>query len=435
MEDKVILKVLFNNSALRANLIGYESYVCQSDIACSLIETYIKYFNNKQKIQKTTEDDIDTLFKTAYKEQSEELLLWEEVKKLDLSDIDIIEPVVIKNIKSQIKDYFFAEAFSEDNYDKAKLEELYSILSKLDNLKLEEENIVEDISFNDLSSLSEIYSSKNDDGLKFFDERISDTLSTKHFDYGTINVITAPPGNGKTMVILNQSIYVANQGKTSLHLAIGDLTKKQLLIRILAIITEKPMQQISLLGVEKFGEFVKRAANKYPEIFKNLKCKTILPNTLNGLDLIKLIEEEQKTKNIHFDQIVVDYDGNVETAISSHRKNTDSSKTMYYEGADIYNNFAAFAKKNNSVVWMLSQPKIQYWGSEKIPLEGLNDSSKKQHIVDFIMSIGRKIQTEPKLTFYISKNRHGESNKTFYAQMDGSTQVIKPIKSWGEDEN
>mgnify|MGYP000316819005 CR=1 FL=1 len=173
---------------------------------------------------------------------------------------------------------------------------------------------------------------------------------------------------------------------------------------------------------------------KYSVIFEHLHCKCILPNSLNGIELIKLIKKEQERKNIHFDQVAVDYDGNIETSISTNKKGVDKdNKSMYYEGADIYNLFVKFAKENETVVWMLSQPKIQFWSSEKIPLEGLNDSSKKQHIVDFIMSLGKKIKDEPKVTFFISKNRHGVSDKTIYSNMDGSTMTFKPINAWGEE--
>ena len=433
MDDKVILLLLFNNNLLRTNLKGYESCVCESDAACNLIKSSTKYFKDNSKSLQVTFDDLDAIFKADYNKDSEELELWEEVKNLKISDISSIEQPVIKKIKTQIKDYFFAEAFTDDVYDREKLEELYDILAKLSHLELDEE-VVEDVTLDNIDECVDIYKSKNKEGIKFFDERVSDTLSSKAFDYGTINVITAPPGNGKTMLILNQAVYVASQGKHVLHLALGDLTRRQLIIRLLAIITNNSMQQISMLSADQFKQFITKAKQKYSTIFKHLHCKTIIPNSLNGIELVKLIEKEQDRLNIHFDQVAVDYDGNIETSISTTKKGVDKeSKSMYYEGAEIYNLLAGFAKTNETVVWILSQPKIQYWGSEKIPLEGLNDSSKKQHASDFIMSIGKKIPDEPRITFYISKNRHGCNNQVFYANMDGKTQIITPIieAEWG----
>lgn len=430
MDDKVILYLLFSNNILRTNLQGYEDCICSTDAACNLLESSTKYFKDKSKSLNVTLDDLDALFKAEYLPSSDELELWDEVKELNISDIETIEPAIIKRIKLQLKDYFFAEAFDEDNYDRQKLEELYDVLSKLSNLDAIAED-VEDLELDNIDDCVDIYNKRNNDGIKFFDERISDTLASKQFDYGTINVITAPPGNGKTMLIINQGVYVASTGKHTLHLAIGDLTKRQLLTRILSTITKQPQQSINMLSPEQFKAFLIKTKNKYPEIFEHLHCKCIVPNSKNGLELIKLIEKDQEKKGIHYDQVAIDYDGNVETAISTTKKTTsDKTKSMYYEGADIYNAFSAFAKRNETVVWMLSQPKIQYWSTEKIPLEGLNDSSKKQHIVDFIMSLGKKIPDEPRVTYFISKNRHGENNKTFFADMDGSTQTFEPVKDW-----
>lgn len=432
MDDKIVLLLLFNNNILRTNLIGYENYICDSEAASNLIRSSTKYFKDKNKSLNVTQDDLDAVFNAEYSSDSDEIKLWNEVKTSNISDIEAITPAILKKIKTQLKDYFFAEAFEDDNYDRAKLEELYEVLAKLNNLDVDEET-VEDVSLDNIDECVDIYSSRNKEGIKFFDERISDTLSTGVFDYGTINVITAPPGNGKTMLIMNQAVYIASQGKHTLHLAIGDLTRKQVIIRFLAIITGNTVRQIAMLSPEQFRQFISKAKMKYSVIFEHLHCKCILPNSLNGIELIKLIKKEQERKNIHFDQVAVDYDGNIETSISTNKKGVDKdNKSMYYEGADIYNLFVKFAKENETVVWMLSQPKIQFWGSEKIPLEGLNDSSKKQHIVDFIMSLGKKIKDEPKVTFFISKNRHGVSDKTIYSNMDGSTMSFTPINTWDD---
>lgn len=431
MDDKVILLCLFNNNILRTNLQGYESCICSTDTACNLVETSTKYFKEKAKSLNVTLDDLDAIFKAEYSENSDELKLWSEVKNTKISDMSAIESAVIKRIKTQLKDYFFAEAFDEDNYDRAKLEELYDLLAKLSNLEVDEA-IVEDVSLDNIDECVDIYSSKNKEGIKFFDERISDTLSSKTFDYGTINVVTAPPGNGKTMLIMNQGVYVASTGKHTLHLAIGDLTRKQVIVRLLAIITKNSMQQISMLNKEQFKQFITKAKSKYPTIFEHLHCKCIIPNAMTGIEVIKLIESEQAKLGIHFDQVVVDYDGNIETSVSTTKKNSSKEKSMYYEGSDIYNNFAQFAKQNESVVWILSQPKITFWNSEKIPLEGLNDSSKKQMISDFIMSLGKKNKDEDKVTLFISKNRHGVVDKSFYVRMDGSNQTFTPINAWDD---
>ena len=296
MDDKIVLLLLFNNNILRTNLIGYENYICDSEAASNLIRSSTKYFKDKTKSLNVTQDDLDAVFNAEYSSDSDEIKLWNEVKTLNISDIEAITPAILKKIKTQLKDYFFAEAFEDDNYDRAKLEELYEILAKLNNLDIDEET-VEDVSLDNIDECVDIYSSRNKEGIKFFDERVSDTLSTGAFDYGTINVITAPPGNGKTMLIMNQAVYVASQGKHTLHLAIGDLTRKQVIIRFLAIITGNTVRQIAMLSPEQFRQFISKAKMKYSVIFEHLHCKCILPNSLNGIELVKLIKKEQERKN------------------------------------------------------------------------------------------------------------------------------------------
>ena len=178
------------------------------------------------------------------------------------------------------------------------------------------------------------------------------------------------------------------------------------MLRILAIITGKSLTQLALMTNEQFKNFLMRAKSENPVTFKHLHCELIAPNTMTGLEIIRLVEDKQKKKGIKYTQVVIDYDGNIETDLSSTTKSKlkdNESKSMYYAGGDIYSNFNAFAKRSGSVVWLLSQPKPQFWNNEKLPIESLNDSSKKQHHLDFIMSIGFKDVTEPQCTFFISK--------------------------------
>lgn len=435
MDDKSILLLLFNNNVLRTHIIPYANYICSTDAASHLLETSVEYFKEPSKSLKVTLDDLDILFKSKFDRTSEELELWEDIKNLDISDFDILESVIIEYISKRLKEYFFAIAFSKDDYDYDKLEELYKLLNNIKN-STDNDKLTEDILLDNIDDCCSVYNnSDSSDSVEFFDTRISDTLATKHFDSGTINVIMGAPGKGKTQLILNQGIYVASQKKYSLHIALGDLTKRQLILRILAIVTGKSIQQISALSPEQFKSFMIKAKNVYTDIFHYLHCKTCLPNVFTGMEIIRQIEDMQKANNVHYTQIAIDYDGNIETDLSSTSKNrtkNDESKSMYYSGADIYNSFTAFAKKNNSVIWILSQPKIQYWSSEKLPLEALSESSKKGQIVDFCMSIGKKDVSENIVTFFISKNRHGSSNLSFKARTLGECQRFEPINNWND---
>lgn len=434
MDDKIILLLLFNNNTLRTHLLDYASYICSSDAATNLLEKCTKYFSEPTKSLKMTLDDLDTILTAEFEPDSDEIKLWTEIKSTEVSDFDTIEPAVVKYISKRLKECFFAEAFTDDTYNLDKLEDLFRLLSNINNSQ-DVEQQSEDVELDDIDNCCDCYDVKRD-GVTFFDERISDTLATKQFECGTINTIVGSPGRGKTQLILNQGIHVASMGQHTLHIAIGDLTKRQLILRMLAIITGKPIQQISLLSGEQFKKFMQAAKAKYPEVFKHMHCKTMMPNVFTGLEIIRQIEDMQKRKGVKFKQVVVDYDGNIETDISTNKRKSkdEESKSMYYSAADIYNNFSAFAKRNDSVVWVLSQPKVTYWSAEKIPLEALNDSSKKGHILDFCMSIGKKDVSEPIVTFYISKNRHGDAYVTFKSKTLPESQRFESVDNsyWAE---
>ena len=433
MDDKIILTLLFQNNILRTCLLKYVKQICSSDAATSLLETSAKYFSEPTKSLEVTSDDLDAIFKSTFDADSEELNLWNEIKETKISDYSTVESAVIKYISKQLKEYFFAEAFSNDTYDLDKLEDLYKLLSQIRDSNADEQQ-TEDITLTDIDDCCKSYDNTNQEGVAFFDSRVSDTLSAKQFDAGTVNVIVGAPGRGKTQLILNQGIYVAACDKYTLHVALGDLTKRQLILRVLAIITKTPIQQLTLLSPEQFKKFMLQTKQKYSGIFEHFHSKICLPNTFTGSELIREIERAQTKRGVHYSQIVIDYDGNIETDLSSTSKSktkNDESKSMYYAGADIYNSFVSFAKKNQSVIWMLSQPKVTYWSTEKMPLEALNDSSKKGQIIDFCMSIGKKDVTEDVVSLFISKNRHGVSNVCFKSKAIGACQTFEPITDWG----
>lgn len=427
MEDRVLLALLFKDNVLRTCLSNYTKYICNTDVGTVLLETSTKYFSENESSINITYDDLDAIFLANFDSDSDEIKLWNEIKTVEFSDIEVIKKAIVIDINKKLKEYFFADAFSNDEYDLNKLEELYSLLYEIEHCG-ESEQVTEDIELDNIDDCCDSFDNQKLEGVTFFDKRVSDSLAAKQFDSGTINVIMGAPGRGKTQLILNQAVHVASSGRYTLHIAIGDLTKRQLLLRLLAIITKHPIQQISMLNKEQFKKFMQKTKDRYPELFKHLHCKTCLPNTLTGLDIIREIEKLQRKNNVHYTQIAVDYDGNIETNISTNKKKAkDDSKSMYYEGADIYNNFVGFAKRNKSVIWMLSQPKVQYWSMEKIPLDALSDSSKKGHIIDFCMSIGKKDVTEDQCTFFCSKNRHGKVDFTLHSRQIGENQTFEPI--------
>ena len=134
--------------------------------------------------------------------------------------------------------------------------------------------------------------------------------------------------------------------------------------------------------------------------------------------LIAEIIKMQMTHNVHFDQIIIDYDSNLKPA----------SDSMYDSGGEIYDKLRAFAEKNSSVMLVASQPKINFYNQEVLTLESASESSRKQHIIDMMITIGRpgKLQC-PVACMFIPKNRNGLANKKVYVYINGGTQKVQEI--------
>ena len=104
---------------------------------------------------------------------------------------------------------------------------------------------------------------------------------------------------------------------------------------------------------------------------------------------------------------------------------------MYEAGGQLYNKMALFAVLNKSAIFILSQPKTEFWKQEVIPLESASESSKKQKIIDLMLTMGKPSKSSSIGTLFIAKNRRGEDSKVIRLKIDGSNARMSHIS---EDE-
>lgn len=131
------------------------------------------------------------------------------------------------------------------------------------------------------------------------------------------------------------------------------------------------------------------------------------------------IRRVQKKLDIHFDLIIVDYPDNL----------IGDNDNMYLSAGSIYGKLSSFGYMNRSVMMLVSQPKINYYGKEIIPLEGLAESSKKQQHIDFLATFGKPAKDIDLITGFIPKNRRGSSGVVFRTRSYFSTSFIKEISN------
>lgn len=262
----------------------------------------------------------------------------------------------------------------------------------------------------------EVFGGYNPIIIKFFIEPINSTFLYGGMSAGTLNAVCAPAGRGKTTLLINQGLYTAQQGYKVLHIFLGDMNKMDGWYRYASILSGVTTQKISKLSDEKFQAFIQKFNTS--GYLGNIEIITIPAKRFTASQLVEEIASIQERGNIHYDCIIIDYDKNLADG---------GEDSMYKLGGQVYDTFASFAVDNLSVIMIASQPKIGFWDKEILPLEALSESSKKQEIVDFLLTLGKPVKNSSIGTLYIAKNRRGKDCKTCRISIDGDTGIMKFI--------
>ena len=286
---------------------------------------------------------------------------------------------------------------------------------------------------------------------------------------------------GKTTFLTNQGLYSAKQGLNVCHIFLGDMEKYDALIRYYSVYKQSDYMKIEILNrdLEKKQSAYKRLLKRYKkgdkqyeyyskkveEIEIQLKSNRATDqmwkskrNILTSKQLVSFTDEElqliyqqdteylkiashidvnvyavgdmsmdalrqaiynwQESRKKHYDVIIIDYDSNLK----------QPADNMYESGGIIYDQAKNLAQVNKSVVFMASQPNKAYWKNEMIPLEACSESSKKQMIIDLLITIGRPEGCNTGIRkVFIPKNRRGKENEILHAKMEGDTGFMYEI--------
>ena len=251
--------------------------------------------------------------------------------------------------------------------------------------------------------------------IKFFIDPVNWLMQYKAIPPGTINMIVAPPGRGKTTVAINQGLCAAQQGFNTLHIFLGDMKRFDGLLRYLSCLSGVPTSKLVELDDNKLSALVKKY--NMSGILGNIFILSHAADEVNPSQLIEEVIQLQRDNKVHFHQIIIDYDENFAT----------DSDSMYESGGNVYNKIALFAVLNKSVIFVLCQPKPAYWNHEIIPLEASAESSKKQKIVDLMLTIGRPSKDSNIGTLNIAKNRRGSDSKYVRLKFSGDNARVEAI--------
>ena len=248
---------------------------------------------------------------------------------------------------------------------------------------------------------------------------INDSLLYKGYKSGDVVIVVAKPGCGKTMFMVNELANAARQGYNALHLFIGDMTEYDGLVRYLSNISGVQQDDIAGMTLENQRNLVENLNNE-SDILSRLTVKSYAASEISVEQMIEDVFKIQNDLKIHYDIIAVDYPDNL----------TKSQDSMYESGGDIYNRLSYLARRNKCVVLAGSQPKITNWNDEIIPLSGCAESSKKQHIADLIIALGRPSNDSKLLTGFLAKVRRGTMGTIFRIKTEFERAKLKMISEF-----
>ena len=223
-------------------------------------------------------------------------------------------------------------------------------------------------------------------GIKAPLEFINKASPTGDYLNSQLIAVSAPPGGGKSLFLQHQAILACEKGKRTFYAAAGDLIRDDFLIRLSSMINETPIRDVYL----DLKNNVNKAVSKLGSLF-NFACfpsqkvtaKEYVSYCMSRID--------------DFDVFMLDYDANLAVDAES-----------MYEGGGILYDLLTELSRQGKLVFVASQPKINMWENEVLGMNALNESARKQHILDMIITISRSPKAGNHVGIVnIAKNRRG----------------------------
>ena len=228
---------------------------------------------------------------------------------------------------------------------------------------------------------------------------------------GELYVISAPPGRGKSTVLVNIGAYASLKGKDVVHIFVGDNTEADGVLRYCARMTGVTMSQIML------------NAQDYLTSWNYLKENFNLGNVLIGAypigspsvaDIRSFITKNMVRHGMKPSVVIIDY-------IDNCRKNPNLNS--YEAVGELYESLKNMAEELKLVVWTASQPKIEFWDDDNPGLSSLAESSKKQHILDGMLTMNKVGDNQYKIL--VPKMRRGRSDFDFEVSVNYEKMQVK----------
>jgi hypothetical protein len=226
---------------------------------------------------------------------------------------------------------------------------------------------------------------------------------------GDLICVTAAPKRGKTTYMIQEGAHAADNNFKVAHMFFGDMSEYDGICKYLSCLSGKPLQVVT--------HDASTYMRKHADVMNRVRFASFsaLSQTLD--QVIRYL------KNLHrsfkFDMAVIDYDANIIPP---------DGNSMYEQGGLLYARFKGLAQQLNVALMIASQPKVQYWDDEVLPANASAESSKKQHVLDIAINLGRNPKCKRIGTISVPMVRRGESLVSVKVEFHDVMSKIREIK-------
>jgi len=216
--------------------------------------------------------------------------------------------------------------------------------------------------------------------------------SFQYYGYipGTVNAVVAPTGVGKSTFMVAEAVNFIKAGKKILHYVLGDWNGLDVCHKYIANRLKTSLNLISQHSDEYYEKDV--VQHMFENVVHRVKASYEMDANEIYLDAVKWKED------FDYDVIVVDYDGNIRPS---------DKESMYTDGGVTYGLLEKLARQTNAVLLVGCQPKPDYWDKEILPLQSPNESSRKQHAIDCLITMSKPSSKIPLGLLHLPKVRRG----------------------------
>lgn len=410
-QSRVVLKPsYFDNEYVKFIYINMNKFYDMYNKLPSSSEEFIAFYTPYlQSYKLLSPDDVASTLRNIYKYSEYDISLVDKSVSNFISSKMVLELLVdIKNCVTS------ADVINIDDKLSSLVDE-YVEKKSFDILSSDKEPI----KLSDLDNVNKLITYKSDPGvvIKSSITSLNQSLQYKGYVRGDVGMVIAPPGTGKSTFLISEGAHASSQGFRILHVLIGDMDEGDGIIKYLSNIMSVPQDRLINMTYDDRSEII-NLKGSLTDSLSNIDIVSFNPDELDSSQLYDKIIKIQSKSRLHYDMIIVDYPENL-------RSNPEDS--MYSSGDKNYKMLSKLAKDNKSVVLTGSQPKSNYWNHEIIPMDSAAESSKKQHHVDYIFTIGAaSISGDSQVNkFNICKVRRGRKSITSVKLLGELSKIIE----------